>query len=344
MKKAKNNIECKNNSDHNKSDNIRNIDEIIFTDPNYNPDLVPLNEDHNSKKHKNKMSKSGIIATSIISTIAVCSGIILGVYFGQGYFETTNYNYDALSLEDNIEKTMKKYERSNNDYSSFTPSELANIALYRYANYSNTSSVAIGSVKAAGIVQVVHSSNVKSGGAYFNESLSASSLVQVAKRFYQTGDNVAIYNGSNLKDASIASWSENDKEDLTTSDYEEKWGRTLARPLIYVISTKTIIDSTKTINDNGDYVVSFNLDPVKSVVRYVKQMVSMSNLSKTPSFHTVNLSLTLSKDLMLKESNINETYSVYVFGNHESEASLTEKFYTKDETIQIPDLNTNCIY
>lgn len=319
---------------------IKDIDEVIFVDDNNSNDNF-LDEEIKSS-YKKKMTKSGIIITSTVSTIAICAGIGLGVYFGNGYFDKVNYNYDVNALEDNISKIMSKYEKSNSDYSSLNAIEMANVGIYQFANKTYTSSSAIGEVRAE-ITQTICTSSVKKDNSYFNESISASSLVKVAKRFYQNNNSVSIYEGS-IKDTTSATWNESSKQDFNLEQYETEWGRTLSRPMIYIISSKTVINYEKSQNENGDYIVSFELDPIKSVVRYVKQMSKMSNLSKPPQFTSIYINLTLSNNLMLKESNIKEEYSVYMFGNHKSVSTLQEKFATHDEPVSIPDLNTDCNY
>ena len=183
---------------------IKDIDEVIFVDDNNSNDNF-LDEEIKSS-YKKKMTKSGIIITSTVSTIAICAGIGLGVYFGNGYFDKVNYNYDVNALEDNISKIMSKYEKSNSDYSSLNAIEMANVGIYQFANKTYTSSSAIGEVRAE-ITQTICTSSVKKDNSYFNESISASSLVKVAKRFYQNNNSVSIYEGS-IKDTTSATWNE----------------------------------------------------------------------------------------------------------------------------------------
>ena len=86
-----------------------------------------------------------------------------------------------------------------------------------------------------------------------------------------------------------------------------------------------------------------NLDKVTSVLRYVKQMVSISNLDRTPDFSKVSLSFNLDKDLNLKQMSTEEEYVVYVVGKNESKGKLTVDFY-QDVADKIPGLDDQYPY
>ena len=139
-----------------------------------------------------------------------------------------------------------------------------------------------------------------------------------------------------------ASWSEDNKESNTFAEHENKWGKTLDRPIIYIISSQTVTGETLTESD-GNYVIDLDLDPIKSVQRYKKQMISISNLEDEPTFHSVHVRFTLDGDLNLNKFEVKEAYTVYVFGKNNSTATLTQEFYRESDE-QIPGLHDNYKY
>lgn len=288
---------------------------------------------------------NNIIITSVVCGVALSAGVGLGIYFGMGYLvPNVNYNYSAEALEDDIDALMKKYERSNGDISQFKPYELVNISTRKYADSQYHYSVVDGWVNASGIVQTIKGTSIKNDTDYFNESISASSLVKVARRFYQNDmDVVEVYHGTSIQNGASATWNESPNETLTSKEYEETWGKTLQRTSIYVVSSKTVLNSQLTTNDDGNYSVTVELDPVLSVIRYVKQMKSMSSLDRYPKFSEVNIEFEIDKNLTLLKTTVHEKYEVFKLGLHKSDSVIEEAFYY-DQQIDIPDYKTNCTY
>lgn len=293
---------------------------------------------------KNKPSKKKIIITSIVSVFAISLGVGVGVFFGQEFLGTrTNYDaFDPLNYEDDIDALYKEYSNSNGDYSSFEPYELVSIAYHKFELEENSYSVTDGNIAASIVNQTLRSVSIKNNDLYFNESISQSGIVSVAKRFYQEAGSVATYNGKDIKDGVMASWNEEDKTISNLEDYEDEWGKTLKRSSIYIISSKTVLNSEVSKEENN-YVISLSLNPTTSVLRYVKQMEKMSDLSRKPEFTSVEMKITLDEDLNLVKREIDEVYTVYMMGAHTSNAHLID-FYYPNVKIDIPSLNTNFNY
>lgn len=289
-------------------------------------------------------NKKSFIITSIVSAIAIGSGVLAGLYLGQEFI-TPQTNYGSLNqneLEDDNEKLFQKYQNTDKgSYSKFKHYEMINIGLKQLSAEEYFQTTEIGEVNASGIIQTIYGTNIRYQDEYFNESISDSSLVHVAKRFYQKDEKVAVYTG-NVNTSHTATWSSDNREELTLNDFEAKWGKTLSRGSIYIISSKTVLDGDVKFEDNK-YKVTVELDPVKSVVRYVKQMSEMSGLSRNPEFSSVKLEVTLNSDLKLLNLNSTEVYDVWKFGKHTSTGTLNQTFYYGIEE-KIPDLNTHCNY
>lgn len=293
---------------------------------------------------KNKPSKKKIIITSIVSVFALSAGVGVGVFFGQEFLGTkTNYDaFDPLNYEDDVDSLYKQYLNSNSDYSNFEPYELVSIAYHKFELEENSYSVTDGTIAASIVNQTLRSVSIKNDDLYFNESISQSSIVSVAKRFYQEAGSVTTYDGKDIKNGSSASWSEEDKSISNLENYEDEWGKTLKRSSIYIISSKTVLNSEVNKEENN-YVISLSLNPTTSVLRYVKQMEKMSDLSRKPEFTSIDMKITLDDELNLIRREIDEIYTVYMMGAHTSNAHLVENYYPNVK-IDIPNLETNFNY
>ena len=290
-------------------------------------------------KHKNKFNS--LLGTSISCLVAIVAGASVGTYFGI-VMSKPGINYDAfdpLSYEDDVSILMDKYNK-NNSINQFQPYDLVNIAAYKYANEEHTSSITHGQVKAAGVKQLIYAYDVHIGNDIFNESISYSSLVKCASRFYEGPEKIKEYLGSSVKESGTAKWKFD--QEVTLEEHENLWGKHLTRPLIYIVSSKTVLDSNLE-EQNDNYIVTLNLDPITSVLRYVKQMVKVSNLKKSPQFSSIQLTFTLDKELNLKQLDVSEKYTVYVVGENKSNATLTQVF-NHQSSEPIPDTETDIVY
>ena len=296
---------------------------------------------------KTKHTKKFYIITPIVSTVLVGIAITLGIMIGQDTF-SQGVDYSSINqdqLEDDNEALMKKYHQTEkaNYVKSFKTHELINISLSKVGEHQNVYVRTIGSVNAAGVVQQINGLTIKDNDAYFNESISSSSLVKTAWRFYEDDKNVTSYKGS-LKTSLTAAWNESSKKDYTLEEFDELWGRNFTRPSIYIISTKTVNKEYEVSkDDDGNYLCSIDLNPTLGVVRYVKQMSMTSGLKKDPVFHSVHLDFHLDLDLNLLSTNVTESYDVQMFGKHTSNATIQD-VYTYDKTITIPELNEDSNY
>lgn len=288
-------------------------------------------------------SKKTVVISSIVAAVAIGTGVgVTYAMFSHLLIPNTVIEGDYNALEDDQDALMERYEASNGDYSSFKPYELLNVAINNFDASENHYSTVTGSVKASIATQTINGTYIRNGNTYFNESLSTSSFVETGRRFYQEGGTVEVYTGSEVT-ASSASWSENDKVTQTLEENEDTWGKTLDRSSIYIVSSKTVLNSESSVNEEGNYEVTVNLDPELSTLRYLIQMVEMSGLSEKPKFHSVELNFTLSPDLKPLSSVINENYDVTVGLKVNSDATLYTDYHT-DEVKEIPNLDTPIAY
>ncbi len=304
------------------------------------------------KKPKKKLPKwATITLTAGAVVIAVGGGVATGLILSSLLSGVDDIDYENLTItdyEDDIPALMKKYENTSaSDYlSTFNPYELANIARYKTEQHNNFISVGYGLVNAAlGIKQTIRSYYVKDGDEYFFENISKSSFVDVNWRFYQQDGQVDTYVGKG-KTIDTATWPNTPEAQQTLDEYAEDWGRNLSRSSIFIISSKTVLLDQSSAELDGDKInISLELDPITSVLRYVKQMKSTSDLPKYPVFHKMHLDFVLDKELNLLSTKTGEAYDVQAMGvtSKNTTASL-EEFLYYDNDYQIPDLQTDCDY
>lgn len=325
-------------------------------DENLNNIHNDTQEDKKQNESSSKTTKSKKKNNSKKTTIITASGCALALLIGgvSGFFiafalSPKGFDYDGIensSIEDDVEAIYENYLNSGNkNYLSYSPSDLANIAIYKYSLNEFTSSDIRSDATSLGVVQRTVGQSIKNSDEFFNESISHSTFVKVAKRFYSVEDGFDIYSGNiQTTDQGLSAEYTSDIF-LDRESYEDTWGKTLDRPVIYNISSKTVLEgSSISQEENGNYIIDLKLDPVKSVVRYVKQMIQMSSLSDAPEFDFVNVTFEVDSELNLLEMNVHEAYYVWVVGKNYTEAYLTETFHIYSEAKQIPSVEEKTYY
>ncbi|MGM9873926.1 MAG: hypothetical protein ACI31G_03280 [Bacilli bacterium] len=321
--------------------NEESINELI--ESNEDEDVDSFDDEEKSLKEDNKTTKKKKIkklVSLIIPVSAIISGIVVGIYFGNSFF-SNKYDpnlYDQNDLEDDQTSLMKRFNSLNdkngignvNYAEQFTPYELVNIGFNQYASNPYNYSISIGEVTPSGMSkQSIRNLTIKNNDSYFCESISKG-IMSIAKRFVQSDEFINVYKGSSVQ-VNSASYSSDKVEQFTIEQFENVYGRTYARPTCYVISSKTVLSSSSEILENNYYKVSLSLDENKSVVRYVKQMKAVSDLSSYPIFKKIDISYILDESLNLVESVVDEDYIVNYVINVNTHGYLKETFYPNQQ-------------
>ena len=293
---------------------------------------------------KKRIKASTLITTGIVVTTAIAGGLAVGIVFGK-LMSQHGENIEDITiepgLEDDYDALMKKYAEDK-DIKNYRYYELVNISWLKFGQEEHTHTVSHGIVNANVVKQKIFAHDVRDGDKFFNESLSYSGIKTCGVRFFQTEEGVETYWATGVKENGTATWSENKKEDHSLLQHEEKWGKTLDRPVIYIISSTTVLKESMA-ESAGGYIIDLDLDPKLSVKRYVKQMVSISNLDSVPTFKSVHLHFEMDADLNIKTFVADEAYTVYVVGKNDSSSTLTQEFYHNSDE-KIPDLHENYNY
>jgi len=294
--------------------------------------------------------KKKLATTIIVGVLAIGVGVTAGVVVDKFILGETSVNYDSLKVNDyecDDAATYAKYEscKGSKNYDQHLKGyELVSIGFQNYSKYQNTQSLTYGLVDTA-VQQIIRASSIKENGKYFEESISKSSMVEVATRTYQDeNDNIALIRGSNVSsNGEIASWP-NECVDYTREEYTTDFGKCPSEPLIYIVSDKTVA-SSKVTRDGTDYVVDLEMNNKYSVLKYVCQMKTVSNLKEKPSFSSVHLTFTLDENLLVKKLVSKESYFARIQSGLGSKCNaILEIYYHVDGTYKIPSLSENVIY
>ena len=297
-------------------------------------------------KTKKKMSKKKVIFTSVGVVLCIAVGTLTGVLLAN---QLSPKGLDSSTLDENKysddpQKLYEDYLANPKDPLEYEPYDLANISIYKYSlnkyTMSEVSSTAVAKTFGITVNQYTYGKSIKNDNQSFNESLSESSFVNVAKRFYQSGDEVDVYSGKTTVDdnGKFGNYG-NDKVVYTLENYEKDWGKNLTKPVIYIISSKTALETSTISKTDSGYTISLDLDPISSVINYVKQMVQMSNLNETPRFEQVHVQFDIDNELNLLEMNVSEKYKATMGFTADTTATLIEKYTILDSPMEIPSID-----
>lgn len=262
-----------------------------------------------------KSKKSIILGSIFFVALPIGAGIVAGSVISKFFIgKTANYeDVNVSEIQADVDTVMQKYQKckdSGIDYStSLKPYEMVNAAYELFAQEEHSIALTIGDAVASVVNQSIRACTIRDGNNYFEESLSKSNFVGVASRIYMdaTGNEIKQYLGS-------ATGSESAEYQpvyypYSMEEYSDGYGKTPVDPLIYVVSKKTTINSMSKVNRDGtDYVIDLTLNPTNSVIKYVKQMKSTSNLGDFPAFTSLNLVFRCDENLLIKKLNVHEMY------------------------------------
>lgn len=258
-----------------------------------------------------KLLLTYILTIGICAVAGVSTGIILKKTIGP-IDEMYPPGFDPKEFSPDVDAIWKKYEglsdKSINGVKSFSDADVMNVAFEKFRRMPNCYFYSIGDAKTI-VTQTVRNAFIKNGDEYYEDQISFSSMVALAKRSYQHGkDGPIIVHDGTPRDSEHATYPQTPTKKFEKEEYKEYLGKTLDEMFIYVISDKTTIDSSRTTRGD-DVVIKMNLNPNLSTFYYKTQMLNLSGLSNLPPFEEVKLTYTLSKDLVLKHLSIDETFT-----------------------------------
>ena len=292
------------------------------------------------KKDKKKTQKTEEKKTFLQKMRTLGILIVLGVFTGSGlgvwYFNSvlrSNVDYSALNAADyiqDVDETLARYFTITPSFdkknfaeiahaNNITPLNLTaadNFVLAQYKAEQANSYIAegYGSVFTMGIKQGLYSAKKFNGQRYTFESISLGMVSAVMCDSYVKGSNtVTSYTGKNATENS-ATW---EKEgDYTIDKFKEKAGNMPNAVQPYIISDKTIINSSEITynNETDQYSFEIELDKVTSVINYARQVRRTGGLGADPEFYNIKQTIVIDSDWNLVQIIVEESYSAVAFG------------------------------
>ena len=296
----------------------------------------------------NKLLLTYILTIGISAVAGGGTGIVLKRTIGP-IDEHYPPGFDPKEFSPNVEKIMERYnslsDKTFNGVKGFSDADIINICFEKYRTQDYCWSIAGGNANTI-VTQTIRNSQIKYANEYFEEQLSHSSVVGVAKRSIQHGSDGAIdaYDGD-CTGPETANYPSTASNTYTKEEYKAYLGKTLDEMFIYIISEKTVIDSARSTSGEN-ITIKFNLNPNLSTFYYKTQMKSISGLSNLPPFEEVKLDITFDTNLNLKQMDVDETFIATKEGipvpakTH----NLINNYYHAGEKMDIPSISENINY
>lgn len=295
-----------------------------------------------------------LVLYSIIGASALAVGAGGGVIYKRCFvppsekivgFDPDNCRPDGDQLIADVEKVGNPKQA----VSKFRPFEIASYAFEKYKRCEYSVSVCSG-VASTIIKQDIRSAQVKRGSTYFEEQISKSSMVGVAKRMIQEGDKdveVKVYNETSSDDVIISDSqvhaSFNSQPDTYTYDaYKEAWGRNLPDMTVLLIGESTV-ENEKLENIDGGYKITLELQPQKGSYNYRYQMQTISGLDDLPTFQYLTVTFFITDDLQMKSLNEKCKYHALMGVSVDIENDITYSYFPNRE-FKIPSLTEDFDY
>ena len=308
-----------------------------------------------TKKVKKPLSK-GVRALILVGVIVGGLGAGAGIGLLMGHFlkkpVELSPEVDLNEVEDDVGNLLERYEEciaeGKNPLNTFAIHELANISMQKYTSQEYGVSYSYGNADSA-VKLDIRNISIHSGDTYLEESLSKSTAgiinIVVAQRDIQHGDSddsdIDSYLGDIKSDVESPNWSNAKKEYYKASDYEEKFGKKVSRPSVYIVSSKTVLDDGSSISKTEDgYEIAMNLDTIKGVARYRKRMMNLSG-SDVKSFEYVHLTYYVDDDFNLLKSHVEEKYAAGMGSISADVTGTLRTYYFPGEKVALPSEGEN---
>lgn len=296
----------------------------------------------------NKLLLTYILTIGISGVAGGGTGIVLKRTLGP-IDEHYPPGFDPKEFSPDIESIMEKYnklsDKTISGVRSLSDSDIINICFEKYRNQEYCWCVASGNANTI-VTQTIRNAQIKNGDEYFEEQLSYSSLVDVAKRTLQHGKdgNLDLYEGG-CNGPEEAVYPQDPSKSFNKEEYKEYLGKTLDEMFIYIISDKTVLDSSRS-SKGDEHVFKFSLNPNLSTFYYKTQMKNISGLSNLPPFSEVKLEFTVDTNLNLKHLLVDETYTATKEGIPvpATTHNIIDNYYHAGEQMDIPSYNENINY
>ena len=310
---------------------------------------------YETENYKKKTFAHRLRTLGILIFLAIFSGSGLGVWY---YNNMLRVNTDWETLFTQVDEYLPNYSKTFENISvpdtpngkewvqiahtqNKTPlsvSAIDNFILAEWnANHSSSfSAIADGKVATLGITQAIHSEKKFDGETYGFLSESNGIISVLSLSLYQPStEKVTMYSGSKNKNDE-ASWTKEDE--MSINDYTEIVGTSLNNIHPYIVSEKTVVESSDVVYDEttGNYNFTLKLDNQLSVIKYTKQVKMFGDLGSYPEFEYITLNVTIDQNWNLISLDTKESYSAIAYGMKVSCEGQLFNNYTFDDEVKLP--------
>lgn len=322
----------------------------------------PSNQDVELTTNKQKKKKSYEKTTFAHKMKVLGILLILGIFTGSGlgvwYFNVTlksNTDYSSLNASDYAgdvnEVLLRNFALSTESErkswlnvaqaQSITPYDLSPVDNFLLAEYnaslaSSYTAIGVGRVDTIAS-QTVYSAKKFDGTRYTFESISKGILsVGTCDTFVKGSNSIDIYNGNNIRNDG-ADWVYDST--ITSAEYLKLCGNMPSAVQPYLISEKTVISSTEIVynDETGNYSFTLELDPVKSVLLYYRQVKRSGGLEADPEFYSISQTITIDSNWNLVSLEVKEDYKAVKFSmGNKCTGTLKTDFSFNLESVTLP--------
>ena len=274
--------------------------------------------------------------TSLISTMfTVVFAVLTGLFLGDFYLNLTretNYNFNEVELRDNVENAAARVEQlgilNASAIDVFITAENNLQLIEKYQIFGT------GNVKNNFSPQSIYKYCYKYNDTFYAENISYGSIKKIAQAVKYTPlssleavGSVQCVQGTNIQTNS-AVWN-GAKTEYSYVTYKEFNGVAADSFIPYIVSSKTVLPQSNiqmTDNQDGTYTGTLKLTIDSSVCLYVKQMKTLSGLSKYPNFKKITITFTVDEQCRFISLVSNESYDTNVGFMVPCEGDLTLTF------------------
>ena len=290
----------------------------------------------------------------IIAGSAVSVGAGAGVVYKRAIAEPTEniLGFNPEACKPNAEELFKAVEKAGSVKAAtekLKPFEIVNYSFEKYKQSEYSVSFCTGLADTA-VKQYIRSVQIKRGSNYFEEQISKSSMVGVAKRMIQEGENAntLVYNETGSGDVIVDSDDaratfKSEPIEHTYESYKEAWGRNLPDMAIYLIATSTV-ERQELVKDGDGYKVTLSLQPTKGAYNYRYQMKTISDLATYPSFSLLDLTYWLDSELNIVKMSEHSKFTATMVGVSAGVENNLMYYYFPGKEMEFPKLNEKVDY
>ena len=174
--------------------------------------------------------------------------------------------------------------------------------------------------------QQIYGQRVVTEDSVFNETISTSALVKVGEQKYFK-DGAILMRKADSVSGTTAQWSK-DIYAISDEDYSHAYGQLPRNLTNYVVSDETVCKPEMQKDADGNFVISFDLEPEGASAYYKRQIYTYSGASQMPVFTEVHMVWTIDSQWRLLKMETVETYEVTMsgLGSMGCTSNITELF------------------